>query len=235
MNIRRRAGWAYPRRAHGAHPAWVARRQALRTLLAATALAVLPSCTSLVSRPAPVKRTFLLDPPLPQPGAGTPKPQVLRIGSINVAAPFRAKQFVYRKSELGYESDYYDEWFVPPGTMLADGIAKGLAAARVFRRVVPSGASGNEGDYLLDGFVTAFYGDVREAPTAELAMSFYLTAMDSLGSAPAWTHEYTQRVPMTATTPDALAQAQNAALGAMLRELARDLDGANLGTSKPAL
>ncbi|MEO5785633.1 MAG: ABC-type transport auxiliary lipoprotein family protein [Casimicrobiaceae bacterium] len=235
MNSCRRVGWSDPRPAHGAHPECAARRQVLRAFAAAVTIAVLPSCTSLVSRPTPVKRTFLLDPPLPQPIGGKPKLQVLRIGSINVAAPFRAKQFVYRKSELGYESDYYDEWFVPPGTMLADGIAKGLASARVFQRVVPSGAAGNEGDYLLDGFVSAFYGDIRQTPTAELTMSFYLTAMDSLGSAPAWTREYTQRVPMSASTPEALAQAHNAALGALLRELARDLDAADLGTAKPPL
>jgi cholesterol transport system auxiliary component len=202
----------------------------LSLLAGASGALLLDGCTSFVSRPAPVKRTFLLDPPLPPANAAPPKPLVLRVGAINVAAPFRGKTFVYRRSDLGYEADYYDEFFVPPATMLADATAKGLAAARVFERVVPAGAAGNEGDYLLDGFVSALYGDARQEGrgSAELGVTFYLTPMATLGSAPVWTHEYAQHVALAASTPDALAQALNAALGAVLRDLARDLTAVDL-------
>ncbi len=207
-----------------------ARRRVLQRLATVAAATLVAGCSSLVSRPAPVKRTFLLDPPLPQPIGGAPKPLVLRMGTINVAAPFRGKQFVYRQSELGYASDYYDEWFVPPGTMLADAVAKGLAAARVFERVVPSGAAGNEGDYLLDGFVSGFYGDAREGRVAaELDVTFYLTAVAELSTSPVWTHTYAQRATMGTTSSDALAQALNVALGAVLRDLSRDLAATALG------
>lgn len=210
--------------------AMLPRRHALTLLLGAAGGMILAGCSSLVSRPALVKRTFLLDPPLP-PAVGTPaKPSVLRVGAINVAAPFRGKAFVYRRSDLGYEADYYDEFFVPPATMLADATAKALAAARIFERVVPAGAAGNEGDYLLDGFASALYGDARQEghAAAELAITFYLTPMDTLGSAPVWTHEYARRVDVAGATPDALAQSLNAALGAVLRDLARDLAAADL-------
>ncbi len=199
-------------------------------LLALVLLLLQGACTSIISRPAPVKGTFLLDPPLPAAVGGAPKSAVLRIGAINVAAPFRAKSFVYRKSDLGYEADYYNEFFVPPGTMLADVLARSLSAARVFERVVPAGAAGNEGDFLLDGFVSAMYGDVRTPgkPTAEFAVTFYVTPMAELGSAPVWTHEYHQRASLAADTPEALAQAFNAAVGAVAQELAKDLAAATL-------
>lgn len=205
------------------------RRVLTLSLFAGVALA-LCGCSSLVLRPPPVKRTFLLDPPSPPAISGALKSAVLRVGAINIAAPFRGKSFVYRQSELGYEADYYDEFFVPPATMLADATAKSLAASKVFRRVVPAGAAGNEGDFLLDGFVSALYGDARQPgrPAAEVAITFYLTPMATLGSGPVWTHEYSQRVALSGDTPGALAEALTVAVGAVLRDLARDLAAVEL-------
>ena len=136
---------------------------------------------------------------------------------------------MFRRGDLAYESDYYDEWFVPPATMLSDAVAKALGAARVFQRIVPSGAAGNEGDFLLEGFASEFYGDVRtSARVAELAITFYLTTMDVLGSAPVWSKQYTARTPLNGAEPEALAAALNAALGMVLRELVSDLAQANI-------
>lgn len=208
------------------------RRRWMVGVLAASVAAITGACSSIVSRPAVVKATYLLDPPLPQPSATQARAAVLRIGTINVAAPFRGKNFVLRRSDLAYESDFYDEFFVPPSIMLADALAKGLTSAKVFERVVPAGAAGNEGDYLLDGFVSEFYGDARGArPAAVLRITFYLTSMANLGSAPAWTHEYAQSVELGASTPQALAEGLNRALGAVLRDLARDLSAATLPKS----
>lgn len=199
-------------------------------VLVLAAVTILAGCSNVISRPAPVKGTFLLDVRPLTPVNATPAAGVLRIGSINIAAAFRQKSFVYRRSDLGYAADYYNEFFVPPGTMLADALARSLAAARVFERVVPAGAAGNEGDYLLEGFVSAMYVDARTAGrlAAEFAVTFYVTPMNELGSAPVWTHDYHERVALDADTPEAYAQALNGAVGAAAQALARDLAGANL-------
>ena len=113
--------------------------------------------------------------------------------------------------------------------MLADVTARGLSAAKVFTRVVAAGTAGNEGDYLLDAFVSELYGDTRSAPPAAVVrITFYLTAMATLGSAPVWTREYVQRVEMENQTATALASSWNRALGLLLRELAKDLGAAEL-------
>jgi cholesterol transport system auxiliary component len=195
-------------------------------LAAATLALALGACS--LSRPAPVKRTFLLDPPLPA-AVAAPKPGVLRVGTFNVAGAYRDRSFVYRTGDLKFESDYYHEFFVAPGPMIAENVAKALSAAKVFSRVVPGAAAPEEGDFVLEGFVSDLYADTRQtANTAEISISFYVSRT-SFPSTVVWTRDYRQRVTLKGNTPDALAEAWNAGLGMILADLVRDLAAADLG------
>jgi cholesterol transport system auxiliary component len=191
------------------------------------AIVALASCS--LSRPTPVKAMFLLEPTMPAVGAA-PKPVSVRVGLINVAAPFRSKTFVYRDSELKYDADFYDEFFVAPAIMLSDATAKALSAANVFRRVVPAGATGDDAEYVLDGFASELYGDVRNpaAPVAALTVTFYLSPTNVVNPGVIWSREYQQRVAFSGAGADALARGWNAALSALLADLARDLAAVDL-------
>lgn len=186
------------------------------------ALAVTLAACSL-SRPSPVKRTFLLE-PAPPAAVASPKSATLRVGTVSVAAPYRGKSFVYRADELKFEADYYSEFFVAPAAIIAEATAKALAASGAFRRVIPPGVA-DEGDFVLDGFVTDLYGDARDPakPAAVLAVTFYLSPANAPVANVIWSREYRQRVPMSEPSAEALAKAWNAALTAILGELARDL------------
>jgi len=201
-------------------------RRAVGALAVIAFSAALASCA--FSRPAPVKRTFLLEPTAP-PMASVQKLVSLRVGVVNVAAPYRGKAFVYRQDELKFEADYYNEFFVAPTAMLSDTTARALAAANVFRRTIPPGAA-DAGDYVLDGFASELYGDVRDAakPAAAVAITYYLTPANALMPSVIWSREYRQRVPFADATPEALARAWNAALSTILADLARDLAAAEL-------
>jgi cholesterol transport system auxiliary component len=199
-------------------------RSLLRIAAAAVATAILIAATGCsLSRPAPVKHTFLIDPPAPA-AMSRAHPGILRVGAINVAAPFRAKAFVYRTSALGFEADFYSEFLVAPAAMIGEATARGLDRAGVFAKVIPPGAL-PDGDFVLDGFVSALYGDVRDPaqPAAELAITYFLTRNDGVSQAPFWSREYRRRTPATDATPEGHARALSAALGEILVELARDL------------
>jgi len=202
-------------------------RRAPRALAPLVLAAALASCAN--SGPALVKRTYLLEPAMPA-AAATPRPTSVRVGVINVAAPFRGKPFVYREGEQKYEASYYDEFFVAPGAMLSEATAKALTASNAFRRVVPPGAMADEGDHVLDGFVSELYADVRDPakPAVLLAITFYLSPANAANPKVLWSREYRQRVPASDTTSDALARAWNTALSTILADLARDLAAAEL-------
>ena len=208
-------------------PPRLSRRQAIVAIASIAVASSLAACS--FSRPAPVKRMFLLEPAMPA-VAPAPTPASVRVGVVTVAAPFRGKAFVYRESELKYDADYYDEFFVAPAIMLSEATAKALIAANVFRRVVPFGAAADDGDYVLDGFVSELYGDVRNpaAPVAVITVAFYLSPTNVVAPGVIWSQEYRQRVAASSASPEAMAKAWNAALSTILADLARDLAAAEL-------
>jgi cholesterol transport system auxiliary component len=207
-------------------------RVAFRHMLTAGAFialaAALASCS--LTRPSPVKHMFLLEPTPPAAVSTAAKPVSIRIGVVNVAAPFRSRQFVFRESDLKFESDFYDEFFVAPAIMVSDATAKALAASNAFRRVVPFGATSDDGDYTLDGFVSELYADMRDAaaPAAVITVTYYLTPTGALEANVVWSREYRQHVRISGAGPEAVARGWNAALSAILADLARDLAAAEL-------
>jgi cholesterol transport system auxiliary component len=188
---------------------------------------VLAACSAL-NRSAPLRQTYLLEPPAP-PAIAQPRSGALRVGSISVAAPFRGKSFVYRIDELRFDTDYYVEFLVPPATMLTEQTARALALAHPFTRVAGPGAGG-EAEWVLDGFASALYADTRETgkPAAEIAITYYLTPAGGSVQTPVWQREYRRHAPMRDSSPVAYAEALNLAFGEIVAELARDLASAPL-------
>ena len=199
----------------------------IRRLALIPLLMLVAGCSALV-REAPVRQTFLLEPPAP-PVVAHAQPATLRIGTINVAAPFRGKTFVHRVSDLRFETDYYVEFLVTPAAMLAEQTARALEHARAFTRVAGPGTRGDAA-WVLDGFASALYADLREAgkPAAEIDITYYLTSALEAEQTPVWTREYRRHVPMRDASAAAYAEALNKAFGEIVAELARDLASATL-------
>ena len=199
---------------------------ARRALLIVSVLA-LGGCGAL-SRPAPVKQMYLLDPPPPAVVAKS-QPSAVRIGNINVAVPFRARPIVFRESDLRYENAYYLEFLVPPATMLTELTSRALERSKAFARVVPV-SSNATADWVLDGFVSALYLDARDAakPAAEVAITYYLFAAEGGTGVPVWTRDYQRRAPLAGTSEQAYAAALNTAVGEILNDLAHDLAAVEL-------
>jgi len=195
-------------------------------ILALSALVFAAGCS--LTRPAPVKQTYLLDPALPAPAAKM-QAGMLRMGTVNVSAAFRGRSFVVRGSEFKFDSDFYHEFFVPPGVMIADATAQALAQGKVFGVVTRPGVV-VDADWILDGFVGALHADARDAakPAAILEITYFLSRDDGGASAPVWSRAYAKRIAFATSSTDAYVTALNAALSEILAELARELAAVQL-------
>jgi ABC-type uncharacterized transport system auxiliary subunit len=102
-----------------------------------------------------------------------------------------------------------------------------MMSTGLFRQVVPMG-SGAPADFLLEGFASEIYADLRDRgkPAAVLEIKFFLT--DLASGAVVWNRDFAKRVAMPNAGADAFAGAINQALSQALADLGQELAAAQL-------
>ena len=172
----------------------------------------------------PEKRSFVIDVGAPQQDAPSKGAIVLKINKFRVSPLFAGRAMVYRVADLQYESDFYDEWFIAPGTLVTQEIYHWLSQSTAFQ-VVTAGTNHVEATHLLEGTVTEFYGDFRAAPRAVLGLELLLLDAGH-DRQPLLRRAYHQTVPLSDRSSDALAGGLTEALRAVLVDLVKDLAAA---------
>ena len=169
-------------------------------------------CTGCVGieKSYPDKRYFVLEAPANPIPTNPSTNETLQVSNINISPRYADKSFVYRTSESGYESDFYNQFLVSPASLITEEVRKGLTGSQVFKYVI--GASNqSQPSYVLEGTVNALYGDFRNAnsPKAVLEMEFFLTS-EIPGKPGILTQKrYAKSLPLTGRTPEALIKGSN--------------------------
>jgi len=192
----------------------------MRTLLF-VALCLLTGC---LARPHLDQQSFIFAPPSLS-TAGVPSgSRVLGIRSLEVAAPFEGRPFVYRTGEFSYDRDPYAGFMVAPAEGLVSPICIGWRQAGGFSAVVEAG-SALKPNTLVEIHVGQLYGDFRqsEKATAVLAMRFvFFDAPNGIPGNVILQREYARDIPLKARTAAALIEGWNQALAEILNSAMLD-------------
>lgn len=184
---------------------------------------VLGGCVSL-ERAYPDRRYFVVEAPRNEASPNPAPTGVLLVTSLRVSPRYESKSFIYRRSDAGFEADYYNQFLVAPGAMLTEDVRRGLAEAQAAQYVVGT-SSQLDPTHVLEGTVDAFYGDFRDlsAPKAMLEMEFFLSKESPARAEILMRKRYTKAIPVNGRSAEALVKGWNQALGEIITALAADL------------
>jgi uncharacterized lipoprotein YmbA len=179
------------------------------------------------------KETFLIEAPRVGSELRAEFGAVLRVRSFNVTAPFQTKSFVYRETELGYVTDFYRQFLVPPRSMLGEVARQWLAESGLFG-VVLDAASRIEPTHTVEGNVTGLYGDYREpdAPEAVLRLQLYLLQETPDGPRVVFHRGYEASVPLEDRGAEDLVRGWSRGFAQILTAFEGDVAGLEVGLDR---
>jgi len=155
------------------------------------------------------------------------KGAVVEISRFNVSPGSDGKEFIYRTGEMSYESDFYNQFFRPPGAMLTEVAGRGLNDAGLFQDVFGS-VTQADANYFIEGNVVRLYGDFRSSPKAVMEIQFLLLKYTTDSSYDDNTKiilgkNYSSEIPIASPAAGDLMQGWNTALGEILNAFLEDL------------
>ena len=177
-----------------------------------------------LSKPNPTKHEYLIETRRHAHAAPPRTKAVVKVRPFRVGAAFDQRSFVYRTGEAQYESDFYNQFLVIPGNMLAEQTRNWLADAGIFESVLPV-TSELSGTFKLEGNITGLYGDFRDpqTPQAILAIEFLLLRNSPSGTTGRFQRAYRHETKLDDVSAAALAQGWNKCLEEVLKAFEKDL------------
>lgn len=203
----------------------------MRAILFA-AVCLLSGC---LSRPPMVKQRFIFALPAPAAARAVAGDRVLGIRTLQVAAPFAGRSFVYRTGEFSYERDPYAEFMVSPAEGLAAPICSRLRGAGGWQAVAEAG-SALKPNTLVEIQVSRLYGDFRPAEKAAAVLAMRLVFLDAPNGLPGQVileREYSRGIPLKTRTAAALIEGWNEALAQILDSAMLDFGEVEAKAAKP--
>ncbi len=176
-----------------------------------------------LKRTPPEQRRFVLE--APRPGGGGPSSAagaVIYLRTLRASPLYEGQEFVYRKKDGTFETDFHNQFFVLPAQHITGEVRQWLSGADFIREVVAApGVAGAR--HVLTGSIEALYGDYRgDSPTAVLELDFMvLTSTDELEII--FHRKYREEVAFAKGSPAELVAGWNTGLARILRQLEDDL------------
>jgi len=187
---------------------------------------VVTGCTGL-SKSYPERNYYMFDLPPVTVKYPRVKGATAEISRFNVSPGSDGKEFIYRRSEYDYESDFYNQYFRPPGAMLTEVTGRWLQETGPFEDVFGA-VTQAYANYFIEGNVVRIYGDYRSSPKAVMEIQFVLLQYTTDSSYEdntkvLFAKNYSSEIPIASATATSLMQGWNTALGEILNAFLADV------------
>ncbi|TGK85533.1 hypothetical protein EHQ23_12865 [Leptospira bourretii] len=183
---------------------------------------VLTQCFG-VSKTFPEKRFFLIEVGEIKQLFVVPKPRTFVVRKVFISQRFEGKEFVYRKENAVYESDFYNGFFIPPAHNFKEEFVRSLLKSGNFEWDASMNTRINV-THFIELNLSQMYGDFRtKEPKAVLEFEIVVYEDKDSISTPVFRKTYKQIQLIEKKDPEALVLGWNLGLTNTFNELNADL------------
>jgi hypothetical protein len=190
--------------------------------MATLALMVVSGCFSL-GRGTVEKQLYSLEARIEKPGSAPSFPVPIIVKEFEIAPMYTTNSFIYRIEAFRFETDYYNEFIIPPQRMITEAVKQALFDSK---RFAPSGP-GAPAAYRLSGKVIRLYGDFSNGkqPLAMMEIAIVLDPMGKNRLQPPVAKTFLRQLPISDLRPSSLVRGWNTQLNGIIKEFMADLEG----------
>lgn len=186
-------------------------------------LVALTGCLSL-KQPYPDKKYYLFEVEREIAADAPAHPEVmLQVRPFTISPRYEGQEFVYRIGEMRYESDFYNQFFLPPSSLLTEATIHWLSGSKIFGAVFGSTAPVRP-THFVSGAITSLYGDYAGGgANGKIEAQFLLTREDASQPTIIFQRDYSASIEAEDGDAAALMAAWNEGLREILGKLEADL------------
>ncbi|MGV3667602.1 MAG: ABC-type transport auxiliary lipoprotein, LBF_0736 family [Leptospira bouyouniensis] len=176
-----------------------------------------------VSKTFPEKRFFLIETSESKQLFLPPKPRTFFVRKVFISPRFEGKEFVYRKDNVVYESDFYNGFFIPPAHNFKEEFSKSLIHSGNFEWDANLHTKVGVTHYI-ELNLSQLYGDFRsKEPKAVIEFEVVVYEDKDSVSSPVFRKTYKQNAVIEKKDAESLVIGWNSALSQTFSEMNLEL------------
>ena len=200
-------------------------QRALTSLSGTVPLVLLALLLAGCGHPPVLVHQYILEYPAPS-LRGSPLAEAVKVDRFAVAQTYNTTAMVYRADPYQSDTYKYNRWRVTPDYLVTDYLLRDLRALPGFSRRSFGPDAPEKSRYLLEGGVEEFQ-EVDDADGWKAALALSVTLLDlnyeEVPRRVVFQKNYRIREPLTAKTPDGLAQGMSAAMEKLSAQIIMDV------------
>lgn len=169
----------------------------------------------------PQKRFYSIETDTKKITKGSVKIKKLKVNKLKILTNYEGKEFVYKKKSE-YESDYYNQFLVPPATNITDQLVNWLGDSG-FCGIVLNRIGSTDSNIVLDGSINALYADISDQKAPKVIVEIEIYLLDNLKDTILFTKKYSRVKPFQEYTSEGLINAYNEVFTEIFYQLENDM------------
>jgi len=182
--------------------------------------------SSCVFGPRGEPKYFVLNPGEPPSMKAMRTSETVSVNFVDIGAPYSSAGFVYRLNDDRWEVDPYNQFLVSPAEMMTSVLRNWIQESQLYGNVAIPGEGGGQ-TFIIDCDVMELYGDFQDPSSPKAVMKFEIQVFKRQpnGRDLVLRKTFSQSIPFSQRTPQALVDAWNEGLRISLDQLLGALAG----------